>query len=222
MAPTLCIRSEHIEPEAGRDVTDHLDKISEPPYGPDDLKHLAEVLDVSVLSPSHIEQLQGAARGYILLTEIERKPGPDEDWEAALPNRSTRREALKNVATAARTLKEALEDRAIVFLDEVDKLPVSDTVFLDELSQAAERATERIPLAGADPKDARITFLRCLADIYEDVTGQEPTRRHDYTSGLDYGPFLDFAKSAITPFYPEALKGLEHDVHKVVAERHER
>ena len=203
-------------------MTDYLDRAVEPPYGPDDLEHLAEVLDVPVLSPSHIEQLKSAARVYILLTESERKPGPDEEWKAALPNRSARREALKKVATAARTLKVALEDHTIVYLDEVDKLPVSDTAFLDELSQAAERAADRIPVAGADPRKARITFLHHLADIYLDVTGQEPTRRHNYNSARDYGPFLDFAKSAITPFYPEALKGLEHDVHKVVAERHKR
>lgn len=196
------------------------DKLIKPRYSPDEWKKLAEHLDVSEL-PDHLaDKLRIAAQNYLILEDIEREPEPDERWwRPFLPGRSKRRNALQKVATAARALKRALADPAIVLRREDEKLPDIDLEVLDELAAAADKTRKQIPGKGSDPKDARISFVRHLAEIYEQVTQGPVTRRFDPISELDCGPFLDFTKAALKPLDKSALKGLEHDVRRVVAER---
>ena len=196
------------------------DKLIKPRYSPDDWKKLAEHLDVSEL-PDHLaDKLRIAAQNYLILEDIEREPEPDERWwRPFLPGRSKRRNALQKVATAARALKRALADPAIVLRREDEKLPDIDLEVLDELAAAADKTREQISERGSDPKDARISFVRHLAEIYEQATQRPATRRHDPLSGLDYGPFLEVSKTALRPLNASALKGLEHVVGRVTAER---
>jgi hypothetical protein len=74
-----------------------------------------------------------------------------------------------------------------------------------------------IPTGGGEPKLARHHFIRALADIYYDVRGVEPKRRHDPVHVRDYGPFPDFVRAALKPLDPGALKGVEHEVRAVLA-----
>ena len=196
------------------------DKLIKPRYSPDDWKKLAERLEVSELSDDLANELRIAAQNYLILADIEREPEPDERWwRPLLPGRSKRRKALQKVAKTARELKGALADPAIVLRREEEKLPDIDLEVLDELAAAADKTREQIPGKASDPKDARITFVRHLAEIYEQVTQCPVTRRFDPISELDCGPFLDFTKAALKPLDESALKGLEHDVRRVVAER---
>ena len=196
------------------------DETVEPIYGPGDLSQFAKIIDQS-LTAEHTERLEKAAWVYRFLAGLERKPGPDDDWYRILPSRSERRKALQRVAKQARALKRTLKDRAITFLGKDQKLTF-DTQSLDDLAEAADLAVGQIPLGGADPKEARIFFVRLLADIYEDATPRRATRRHDPISGLDCGPFLEFVQAGLRPLDASALKGLEHDVRRVAAEQSSR
>ncbi len=191
----------------------------QPPFSPADLSQIAKVLGISELSAEHTSRLQNAALGYLFVAGTEAKPGASDNSPPILPSRSERRKALQRVAKAVRALKAALEDRALSFLEERDKLSVSDPENLDQLAATADRAAERIPLGGADPKLARLTFVRNLAVFYEDVTPRRATRGHDPMSGLDSGRFLEFTKAALKPLNKDALKGLENVVRQVSEER---
>ncbi len=197
------------------------DETIEPIYGPGNLSQFAKIIDIPPLTAEHTEQLERTAWVYRFLAGLERKPGPDDDWDRILPSRSERRKALQQVAKQARALKRTLKDRAIIFLGK-DQLPAFDTQSLDDLAEAADLAAGQVPLGGADPKEARITFVRLLAEIYEDAAQRPATRQHDPFSGLDCGPFLEFARAALKPLNASALKGLEHDVRRVAAERSSR
>ena len=200
-------------------MTDSQDQPPDPAYSPEDLRQFARTLGIPDLSPAHIKQMESAALGYLFLDLTEANPGASEKWLRLLPTRKERRNALQRVAKAARALKDALENQALIFLEKKDKLPAPDPGALDALATTAVKAAERIPGGGDDPKLARITFVRRLADIFEDATPNQATRRHDGITGLDYGPFLEFAQAALKPLNARALKGLEHDVRRVAEER---
>ena len=200
-------------------MTDDHDRLFDEPYSPEVLGRFDEILGVPALSDDQIEALHRAAQMYIFIAETEAKPGASEKWRRFLPTRKERRKALQRVAEAARALKDALENQALLFLEKKDKLPAPDPSALDALAATAVKAAERIPGGGDDPKLARNTFVRRLADIFEDATPHPATRRHDGISGLDYGPFLEFAQAALKPLNARALKGLEHDVRRVAEGR---
>ena len=191
------------------------DDLSGPFFKADDLDRIAYALNVSVLSAEHIEKLEQAALRYRLNFFVEEKTGPVDNWRGELPTRNEQRKALHRVSEAALELKDALEDRVIHFLDS-DLLPKFDTDSLEKLAKAADHTAKKIKGGGEDPKLDRITFVCQLAEIYEDITQKPATRQHDPMSGLDSGPFLDFAKAALKPLNAPTLKGLEHVVRQVV------
>ena len=194
------------------------DKLKEPRYSPDDWKQLAECLEILELSDDLADKLRILAQNYFILADIEREPEPEElSWRPLLPGRSKRRNALQKVAKAARALKGALADPAIVLRREEEKLPDIDLEVLDELAAAADKTREQIPGKGSDPKDARITFVRHLAGIYEQVTQRPATRGHDPISGVDDSRFLKFVEAALEPLDPDALTGLDHVVRDVTS-----
>jgi len=199
-------------------VTDDHDRLFDEPYSPGGLERFAEILGVPALSDDQIEALYRAALGYIFIAEYEGKFRPDDHRPPFRPSRKEQGKALKRVAKAARSLKDALADRALMFLGD-DQRPVFDADALDELARTADKAADDLPKGGPDPELARIVFVRDLVPIFEAVTQQRATRRHDPDSALDYGPFLDFAKAALKPLNPGALKGLDHVVRKVLKER---
>ena len=169
------------------------DDLSGPFFKADDLDRIAYALNVSVLSAEHIEKLEQAALRYRLNYFVEEKPGPDDKWRGELPTRNEQRKALDS-----------------------DLLPKFDTDSLEKLAKAADHTAKKIKGGGEDPKLDRITFVCQLAEIYEDITQKPATRQHDPMSGLDSGPFLDFAKAALKPLNAPTLKGLEHVVRQVV------
>ena len=211
-SPTLMLKGAYL-------VIDVPDDRIDSPYDPEDLALLASKVGLSALSPKHAGELEHAALYYFFEAELEAKPGSGEKWRPLLPSRSEQRTALRRIAEAARSLKIALADQAILFLNKKYQLPALKAKVLDELAAAADRAAEQVPRGGADPKLARIKFVRQLAEIYEGITQQPATRQHDALSGLDCGPFLDFVRAALKPLNPSALKGLEHDVRHVAEER---
>ena len=189
------------------------------PYSPADLSQIAKVLGISKLSAKHTSRLKNAALTYLFLAAAEPKPGTSDNLPPILPGRSARRKALQRVAKAARTLKAALEDQALIFLEEREKILLSDPECLDQMAILADKEAEQIPKGGPDPKLARLVFVRRLAEIYEDITQRPARRQHDPMSGLDSGPFLEFTKAALKPLNKYALKGLEHVVRQVDEER---
>lgn len=193
------------------------DETGEPIYGPDDLRKFAKIIGRS-LTTEQIERLERAAWEYRFQAELKLKSGPDDDWSRILPSRSELRKALRRVAKDAQALKRTLRDQATLFIGRDGRLEF-DTQSLDELTEAADLAATQISSAGPDPKEARRTFVRDLADIYEDAAQRRATRRHDPISGLDCGPFLEFAQAALKPLNASALTGLDHVVREVAAER---
>ncbi len=189
------------------------------PYSPADLSQIAKVLGISKLSAKHTSRLKNAALTYLFLAAAEPKPGTSDNSPPILPSRSAQRKALQRVAKAARALKAALEDQALIFLEEREKILLSDPECLDQLAILADKEAEQIPGGGSDPKLARLVFVRRLAEIYEDITQRPARRQHDPMSGLDSGPFLEFTKTALKPLNKDALKGLEHVVRRVDEER---
>ena len=190
------------------------------PYSPADLSQIAKVLGISKLSAKHTSRLKNAALTYLFLAATEPKPGTGKNSRRLLPSRSDRRKALRRVAKAARALKAALEDQALIFLEEREKILLSDPECLDQLAILADKEAEQIPKGGPDPKLARLVFVRRLAEIYEDITQRPARRHHDPMSGLDSGPFLEFTKVALKPLNKFALKGLDHVVQQVDEERY--
>ena len=200
-------------------MTSCQDETPRPPYSPADLCQIAKVLGVSKLSVEHTSGLKNAALTYLFLAATEPKPGTSKKSQRLLPSRSARRTALHRVAEAARALKAALEDQALIFLEEREKILLSDPECLDQLAILADKEAEQIPGGGPDPKLARLVFVRRLAEIYEDITQRPARRQHDPMSGLDSGRFLEFTKVALKPLNKDALKGLEHVVRQVDEER---
>ena len=200
-------------------MTSCQDEPPQPPYSPADLNQIAKLLGISKLSVEHTSQLQHAALTYLFLDATEPKPGARKNSWRLLPSRSARRKALQRVAKTARALKAALEDQALIFLEEREKKLLSAPECLDQLVILADREAEQIPKGGPDPKLARLVFIRRLAEIYEDITQRPARRHHDPMSGLDSGPFLEFTKAAFKPVNKGALKGLEHVVRQVDEER---
>ena len=197
-------------------MTGSRDEARYPPYGPKHLADIAEALEVPALSAEHSEQLQDAAQYYLLLAGAEAKPKSDR-----LPifaSKRERRSALRRVAKDARALKKALEDRAITEVRN-KLLDKADPDALDELATIAERLANEIPKGGPDPKVARFYFVKNLSEIFEAVKQRPASRRHDPLTGLDDGLFLEFARTALRPLNPAALKGLEHEVRDIVTQR---
>jgi hypothetical protein len=199
-------------------VTDDFDRRLDEPYSSEDLGRIAESLDPSALSNDQIKALRIAAQKYFGEAEFENKLGPDYQLPPLISSRKDRRKALKRVANYARCLKDALADEAFKLLGN-DQRPVFDADALDKLATTADKVADNLPKGGPDPEVSRKLFVGDLVPIFEAVTQQRATRRHDPLSGLDYGPFLEFAKRALKPLNAGALKGLEHVVRKVLKEQ---
>ena len=196
-------------------MTSSDDELRKPRYSPDDLKQLATILGVPNLSAEHTEQLQTDAVNYLIMKEIEpKKPGIEKAW-LSWPRRSERRKAIREVAKAARKLKEALRDQTLLFLDD-DQQPKFDTQSLDDLAEAADEAAGQIPRTGADPKHARPAFVSCLGQIFMEVIGKRPTLSRD-RFGKPCGLFYEFVEAALGRLDQHAVQGVESDVKKVVA-----
>lgn len=69
---------------------------------------------------------------------------------------------------------------------------------------------------GQRPKKARRWFVLQLAYIWAEAHGgKRPTRRHDWHSGSDYGPFRDFVLSCLMPL-DGSPQGLDDVIREVV------
>ena len=87
---------------------------------------------------------------------------------------------------------------------------------LGPLAPRLERAADENSKAGAPRDEARRRFVYRLAEIWEEVHGEWPRRRHDDQKGRDVGPFYDFVEACDAPFNP-AGRGLEDKIRAVIA-----
>ncbi len=182
-----------------------------PAYGSDELKRFAKILGKPKLSKNYAERFQRAALVYEFMA------GSD-------PLRSTRaqrRKAFKRVERAALELKDALGSVALMFIDDKLSLPMSDTRFLAELAKDAREAAKRVPPTAPDPEQARTMLVRDLACIYIDVKKKKPTRTAKYEEGYfagESGVFRELVVASLEPLNPDALKGIDDLIRKVVRE----
>ena len=197
---------------------DSRDDRLERPYSEAELKALARVLDIPELSDEHTARLQRAALEYIFFAEYEREPKPGDKGFRLKPLARERRKALLRVKRISLQLKEALKSRALLFLEENDKLPFFDTDNLEKLAEAAEKAAKRKSRSGPKTGTARSRFVRDLAAIYHEVKRKPPKRRHNPITQKDYGPFLKFVEVALGVLDPAALNGIDHVVRHVCKE----
>ena len=168
---------------------------SDEPYSPQELEAIARALGVPGLSDEITNQLQAAAFHYSVMSLTEpgkQKPKARIRW----PTRAEQRNALKAVAEASRQLQEALGKPALRALDN-DLRPTFDTQHLEELAKTAERALDTVPPTGAEPKLARLPFVRVLGEIYANVTGKRPTLSRNL-EGRPSGKFYEFVAAELS------------------------
>ena len=182
-----------------------------PAFGSDELKRIAEILGKPKLSKNYAERFQRAALMYEFMA------GSDP----LRATRAQRRKAFKRVEKAALELKDAIGSVALMFIDDKLSLPMSDTRFLAELAKKAREAAKRVPPTAPDPEQARTMFVRDLASIYMDVIKRKPTRIAKYEEGYfaeESGVFRELVVASLEPLNPDALKGINDLIRKVVRE----
>ena len=182
-----------------------------PAFGSDELKRIAEILGKPKLSKNYAERFQRAALMYEFMA------GSDP----LRATRAQRRKAFKRVEKAALELKDAIGSVALMFIDDKLSLPMSDTRFLAEFAKDAKEAAKRVPSTAPDPEQARTMFVRDLASIYMDVIKRKPTRIAKYEEGYfaeESGVFRELVVASLEPLNPDALKGINDLIRKVVRE----
>ena len=102
-----------------------------------------------------------------------------------------------------------------MLIDDREALPAIDADDLDNLAEAAEEAANRIPMGGANPRQARKVFVAKLGEIYLAATGECPTLGRRLT-GEPSGRFFEFVEAALRPLNRHTLSGLDHVVSAVV------
>ena len=174
-------------------------------FSDEDLRQLADILEIKAFDGARTGDLQKAATHYV---EIEW--GEFKFW----PSRAEQRKACQRVAEAARNLIEALSDPAI-FCHEDGEEWRDYTAPLSELAERANKVAEAIPKTGAEPKIVRKMFVDDLARVFGEVTGRRPTlsRKLD---GQPSGMFFDFVYAAVGALHQHATQGLEADIRKSI------
>ena len=180
-------------------------------YSGEDVRRIAAALDRDSLPPAIVVRLEEAAHGYQFASMVDREP-----------SRAARRASLQRIAKLASELSRELTDLDALTSQGLRDPLIPDYMSLEILDESAKQLRDTIPERGGDPKLARRHFVADLADIYRDVMGEEPTRRHNAGNEKDYGPFLEFARAALEPFAASASIGVEHDSRAVMKARTSR
>ena len=175
-------------------------------FSDEDLRQLADILEIKAFDDAQTGDLQKAATHYV---EIEW--GEFKFW----PNRAEQRRAFQRVAEDARNLIEALSEPALFCHEGGEELAATYTAPLSELAERANKVAEAIPKTGAEPKTARKMFVDDLARVFEEVTGRRPTlsRKLD---GQPSGMFFNFVYAAVGALHQHATQGIEADIRKSI------
>lgn len=181
-----------------------------PIFGDRDFKDFADLLGVGPLSPELVDRLEVAALTYRFLRKLENRL----DYS---PTHSERRKLLNKAAVEARHLAGTL---TLLHKSGADCSSKSRGITPDQLEKLANLLTEiarEIPRGGKNPENSRRILIRRLAEVYTAATGCPATRRHDYDTGKDYGPFLEFVRAVLARIDEPRLRGIEHVVRETVA-----
>jgi len=92
-------------------------------------------------------------------------------------------------------------------LDDFDQYPTADEVraFLEPIRKSAEKLESKKLVSKKGFYFIEQAFTYSLAAIFSKATGKKAGRRHNWDSGKDYGPFLDFV-TQVAPLANIALK----------------
>jgi hypothetical protein len=190
-------------------------------YTPNELKKIANSIDLEKLSPNIVERLQQAVEGFQWGSVVDDKIYPSST------NKGRRKQLKKLVDLCVQCAP--TEDISAV-LSKLDAIasqllgPINRTD-PTSIKVAAETALSKIPASGPDPKRARLQYIQELTHIYRSATGKHPGRRVRMTEyeepkegennqDREYGPFLDFVRAALEPFGAE--KGCEADIKTAI------
>lgn len=179
--------------------------VLKPVYGPDDLQTFASILKIDKFTAEQAHQMQRAAWTFEFMNGSDQMRAP----------RAGRRKALNGIHDAALKLKGALESYNLMIVDNKADLPFSDVGLLGSLAEAAKQAAESIPQTGANPKQARRTFVHDLGRVFMEATDERP-KLSRLPDGQLYGPFFEFVEAALGQLDRHAVQGVESDVKTIV------
>ncbi len=147
----------------------------------------------------------------------------DETPRAAQVNKELRKlsGSLRKVLDTSEDLDDLTIDTVQIWANRLSKGTTLDDVMawrgeLLLLALWLEEAADENSKPGRPRDEERRRFVYCLAEIWEEVHGEWPKRRHDDVTGRDIGPFYDFVGACDAPFDPTG-QGLEGQIKAVIA-----
>ena len=200
------------EPERSERASDAQRGID--PYSRDDLRQIAEALEVDGLSESDEEAIQSAAWIYYVVS-IDESGDRNEEGDDSKDLLKIRRQLLEKVKQQSAALGDSLQR-----LDN-GTLRILNAAYLIEemlrLEARAHRELQTLPKSGRHPRRARHQFVDAFADIYERIKPDKKAglSKHD----MPTGPFYRAVKTALGLIDPRAISGLQHVISDVVKDR---
>ncbi|CCQ74494.1 hypothetical protein [Magnetospira sp. QH-2] len=196
-------------------MDDDIEEDKEPIYSEADFRKMAEMLGVLEIPEAIRADMDFDASFFAKSLKYDYE-GSEPDLGKLTPG--VTRKSLEKIKHHADGLIQALVGPGLPFDEDREFYRPILTDELIELSRHAEEAQKQAPKGGPQKKVARLFYIGLLAKTFNRLTGERPTRVHDPILGEDKGPFLMFVRAALEPISPKSLKGVEHDVRKVIAE----